>query len=140
MSSDEKAVLLLKSNYNQWLYTTYGYRKWAPTKKDIDRAHHILSTAIKNDEFNFLKTPSLQDLKGYYRQYIPYINAKGEKVIKINAFCELLEVPPASTSESKVWTKMDWKNRYVDVDDGGYCYWRVVINLDRNTYYNLIIG
>jgi len=57
-----------------------------------------------------METPFKQSINSYYRQYIPYINEKGERIIEVNASCEILELPLNSERSSKEWTKMDWKN------------------------------
>ncbi|WP_438425531.1 hypothetical protein [Aquimarina macrocephali] len=138
--SDDKVVILLNSDHNKWLHENYGYQKWEPKENEIISIQEIIDKAIKNEEFDFLKKPIKESLNKYYKQYIPYINKKGEKVIEINAFCEILEIPPLPESKSKQWTKMDWKNEYVMVDDGGTCYWQITINIDKKTYENLMVN
>lgn len=71
----------------------------------------------------FNKKYFIIDLKNYNRQYIPAINEKGEKEIWINFFCD-------STKEHPYW-----KKEVVFVLDGGNCYFNIVINLSKNTFY-----
>jgi hypothetical protein len=60
------------------------------------------------------------DLTNYQRQYIPFINAYGEKLVYINLFCR------------HQWAK--WKTELLIVDDGGKCFAHVLINLTQKNY------
>ncbi|MEH6657058.1 hypothetical protein [Leeuwenhoekiella marinoflava] len=133
----DKEVILRNSEWNLWLKEKYGYKIWKPNSNDIEKMKSIIKDAVKNNEFSFLKNPINQSINEYYRQYIPYINEKGERIIEVNAFCEILELPPKPDSLSQGWTKQDWKNEMVIVDDGGTCYWQMKVNLTTNGYYDL---
>ena len=135
---DPKIAILINTEYNNWLQKKYGFERWNPTDKDLILVEEILDIAINNKEFDFLKKPIKKNIENYYRQYVPYINKNGEKIIKINAFCEILENPPNPEKGITEWTEMDWRNEYVIVDDGGYCYWQIKINIDTNQYIDLV--
>jgi hypothetical protein len=66
-------------------------------------------------------------IKGYYRQYVPVINERGEKEVWINFFCD-------------PWGTTDWKSNILHVDDGGNCYFNLKANLKTGTYYELSIN
>ena len=34
----------------------------------------------------------------------------------------------------------DWKNKMIDISDGGECYWNIKINLTINNYYELNVN
>ena len=140
VTTDKIATILLNSDRDKWLEKKYGYKQWNPTEKDLKIIQNVLDDAIKNNEFDFLKKPIRQSINKYYRQYIPYVNINGERIIEINAFCEILKLPPNPKSKNQEWTEMDWKKQYVMVDDGGNCYWRIQINIDTKEYYNLMIN
>lgn len=72
------------------------------------------------------KTNFIIDLPSYKRQYIPTINAKGEKEVWVNCFCNAEYFP--------------WRKSLVIVQDGGNCYFNVVINLTTGKYYNLSVN
>lgn len=134
---DSKAVILIDTIHSEWLKKTYGYEQWTPTNEDLNLMQIILDSAIANNEFDFIKKPIKQNIEKHYRQYIPYLNEKGQKIIEINAFCELLKIPPKEELVDigvTEWTEMDWKNHYIQVDDGGFCYWKIVLNLDSKEY------
>lgn len=128
-----KRTILLESKWNAFLKEEYGFQKWEPSKEELMGVEKILCLAIKNNEFDFLKTPINNSLNGYYYQYIPFINKDGEKEISINAFCELLVIPPFNDLDG-------WKNEYVSVDDGGACYWQMKVNLDKKSYYDFHVN
>lgn len=62
------------------------------------------------------------DLKNYKRQYFPYINEWGEKLVWINCFCK------------SDFNFNDWKKEIVIVADGGSCFFNVTINLTKKKY------
>ncbi|MFY7733354.1 MAG: hypothetical protein ACOVSR_07695 [Bacteroidia bacterium] len=90
---DERVVILKDSLHYDWLKKRYGYEPWQPTEEDLKNTQTILERAIANHEFDFIKKPIKSNIEKYYRQYIPFLNEKGEKAIEINAFCELLKIP-----------------------------------------------
>ncbi len=64
--------------------------------------------------------------KGYYRQYVPVINKKGEKEVWINFFCSIM--------------KDNWKTDLVMVHDGGNCFFNIKVNLTKKEYSDLRIN
>ncbi|MEO5681320.1 MAG: hypothetical protein ABIQ88_01700 [Chitinophagaceae bacterium] len=61
------------------------------------------------------------DLKKYKRQYAAYSNIAGEKKVFINCFCAGLTA------------FNEWKEKLVEVDDGGVCFFNVTINVTMHT-------
>jgi len=57
------------------------------------------------------------DLKKYRRQYFPYLSKSGKEV-KVNCFCEMRD-------------DENWKIDKIDVDDGGSCYFHLIIDLKK---------
>lgn len=107
--------------------------RFTPTKDDI-----ILCEKLVKEYVNFLITEETQgkklfqaiqkDLKRYVRQYVGFINEKGEKVIWINMLywrSSFLE---------------DVNRRVIHVSDGGTSYWNVKINLQNKEAYELAIS
>jgi len=129
--NDERSTILLNSEYNEWLSSKYGYQVWKPKQKDIDIVNEVLKKAIKNDDLNFIKKPILENInKHLYKQYIPYIDKKGDRIIVLNTFCQLFE------NEDET----DWKTQHYSVEEGGFCYWRIKINIDAKSYTNLMVN
>jgi len=68
----------------------------------------------------------VMELTKYKFQYIPVITKSGEKQVWVNAFC---------TSHG-----IDWSKDIIGVDDGGNCYWNMIINLTKKTYHNFMVN
>ena len=68
------------------------------------------------------------DLKKYRRQYVPFIDSYGKKKVYINCFC---------ISE---WDINYWKKELVQVEDGGSCFFNLLIDLTNFRYENLSIN
>ena len=80
------------------------------TKQDIKIIDSLLVIGTRNEKL---------DLKEYKRQYIVYVDEKGNKNVYINCFC--------SSDEFKDY----WKKELVRVDDGGRCFFNVTINITK---------
>lgn len=120
----EKEALLLDTPWKN------GYQRWKPTDKDYEIVQSVLDNAIASGEFNFLKKPIRKNIENFYdRQYIPYINEKGERIIEINAFCDYYKT-----------NNEDWRNNIVIYLDGGQCFWRIKINIDTQTYFEFMVN
>lgn len=119
----------MASSHNQWLKKEYGYESWKPTAKDIKTLDTVFYKAIGNGEFDFLKAPKLQSIKRFHRQYVPYINEKGERFIHINAVYKAEDYFDLETNGSK-----KWKTIYLSIEDGGNCCWQMNVNLETKTY------
>lgn len=137
---DPKIAILVNTEHNDWLRIKYGFKSWNPTGSDLNLVEKILDKAIEDKEFDFLKCPIKKNFENYYRQYVPYINKNGERIIEINAFCEIFKIPPNPENGITEWTEMDWKNEYVMVSDGGNCYWQITINIDTKEFNNLMVN
>ncbi len=129
-----KETVLLNSDRNDWLLRTKGYVQWKPNNKDFALLDQILCEAIKEGEFYFLHKPQKKSIDSFYRQYVPFVNEKEQRIIEINAFCEILDIASPSVNKSKELQKETWKQNYVDVMDGGQCYWQLEVNIDEKTY------
>ena len=103
------------------------------SKTDIILIDSLLNAAAK--EYNIEQTKRIEhaskklvdsdrkrlliDLRYYKRQYLPYINEKGERAVWIYCFC--------------TYWKEDRKTKVICVDDGGKCFFQLTINLDNRT-------
>ncbi|MDT0651900.1 hypothetical protein [Autumnicola edwardsiae] len=131
-------------NYNQEM--SYPFESGEPTDlrlEEIRNVEEILERAVKennglqkealkeqnaeNPENKWTETGFELEKKNYYRQYVPIINEKGEKVVWVNLSCRKLPE--------------NWQTELLPpVADGGNCYFNVKINLTRNTYLDLRIN
>jgi len=101
------------------------------TNHDIQIIEQLLANGIRLHNIN---TDSSKVYSGYIRsekykrQYVPYTGAKGEKKVFINCFCKGLN-------------NFDyWKEKLVEVDDGGICFFNVTINLSTRNCGPLLIN
>ena len=136
----ENTIILIDSEYNHYLSEKFGTQPWYPQRSEMKVIESILDKAIEKREFDFLKRPIKKNIYRYYLQYIPYINNRGERIMKINALCEIPEIPISPDVNSSTWNIADWKKEYISVSDGGSCYWQMIINIDQNSYESLMIN
>lgn len=137
---DERAVILEDSLFYVWLKKRFGYEPWKPTEEDLKLTQTILERAIAKHEFDFLKKPIDSSIKTFYRQYFPYTNEKGERIIEINAFCKIPKIPPPPEEANRKWIERNWKEDYILVLDGGPCYWKIKINIDKMSYESVMVN
>ncbi len=136
---DPKVAIVNDTTFLKWL-VSLPVETWEPVSKDWKEIDNVLHQAECDSIFNFMKAPRLKNIRNYfYRQYVFYKNDKGQKVVYINAFCELLQFPTEIDNET-VWTEWDWKNQIVFVEDGGDCFWQIKINLDEQKYFDFRIN
>jgi hypothetical protein len=132
---DKKMTLIQNSKYIKWV-TGKEYNLWEPSNIELKKTEEILIKAINENQFYFLKEKKLSEIKKNYRQYLCYINDKGEKVVYINSMCDLF----TDYDKENNPISFDWKNKMIDISDGGECYWNIKINLSTNEYYELKIN
>jgi hypothetical protein len=112
------------------------------TKNDLTKIEVILNRCINDynpqqvklyNEITFKKAKSGIDIKNftidlsrYKRQYIAFINIKGEKEVWVNCFCG-------------TWDK-DWRKEIIFVHDGGNCYFNLKVNLTKHQYSDLMVN
>jgi len=115
VTSDKDSFAILPPiNSKDWGRGTY----FKPSEAELSKADII-----------FKKCTSKNGLlhSRYKRQYIPYLSKNGTKHIKIICFCE-------------DFGNNNWKKDILLVDDGGDCFFQVIINLATNTYSDLMIN
>ncbi|WP_293313673.1 hypothetical protein [Pedobacter sp. UBA5917] len=66
------------------------------------------------------------NISDYKRQYIASIDAQGNRKVWVNCFCRT--------------GRLDWKTQEISVSDGGKCFFNLMIDLDKKTYYQLIVN
>ena len=139
-SEDNRSAILLDSSYNKWLKSEYGYEAWNPEKVDFEVLDKILKTAIKENQFNFYKEPVFENINNYsYKQYVPYVDGNGNRIILLNTFCEIPEMHMEIDGSYEL-KEAEWKTDFIDVNDGGPCYWRITINVDKMEYSELMVN
>lgn len=102
---------------------------YALNSTDMKESEEILYEAVKEhqNEYSVMLTP--ESLCYFKRQYVAYLNQKGEKMIWINGFCRVMNIPTEIVLGEFEMILFDWENEISDVDDGGDCYWQILINM-----------
>jgi hypothetical protein len=123
-----KIVILSIDTSNPWVFKDVTSIEL--TNQELTRIDELLDDCIKVHNITEDTTREFSeyiDLKKYKRQYIPFLNSKGEKKVYVNCFCISAYV-----------NEFDyWKKDLVEVEDGGSCFFHVTINLKDNKYEQL---
>ena len=117
-----KIAILNLNSPDIWLTDFKNAKPAQLTDKDFTDIEKLLRNCVKENNQGI-------ELKRYKRQYVPYINSKGQKEVYVNCFCFSDEI------EFKYWRK-----QLVMVDDGGDCFFHVTINLTTNKCGNLYVN
>ncbi len=128
--SDKSQINIDANNFN-------GY--WNPTVNDYRKIEVVLETAINTDKQDYIEKLTSENSKFYYRQYLFYLDKNNDSIAYINALCGLLKAPYDSSGVI-VNKTMDWKNKFITVNDGGDCYWSIRINMSKDNYSNFLVN
>lgn len=91
-----------------------GLDGWAPGEAQLQDAEDAVTAAADDRE------PVLDG----YRQYVGIVE-DGERKIVINSMCQAFE---------------DWESEYIEVMDGGPCFWNAVYNVETGELETLIVN
>ena len=104
--------------------------RYTPTKEDIIQAEKIVKDSIDNylkREKIYTHSIKQNKLKKYKRQYVGFITKNGDIVIYITFIKNVDNIDELSKD-------------IVNISDGGETYWRILINLTKNTLYQVRIN
>lgn len=136
----EKHFTLLEPPEIEEHYFTDSLKSyWKADTSDLYSVEQIIISAL-NDLQTKNFTFSEETLPNFMRQYVCFINRKGERMIWVNAHCRLEKIPPDIDSGETEFKAFDWRNKLAIVDDGGDCHWSILINLDKKTYSDFSIN
>jgi len=110
------------------LSTGNDFELFTPTDEDV-----ILSKKVSNIYIDSLSRINKNQLLNYsmsryYRQYVGYFDNNGDKIILINAFC------------SKQGSSEELTKKLIMIHDGGSCYYKIKINLNKKKCFDLLIN
>jgi hypothetical protein len=142
LSVDYSKIAVLPNDTSDfWIFPTGS--PLILTKDDFQDIEQLLDSTIDSyntkQQINYLKMiakyPNLNvdrdqfviKLPNYKRQYIAIINRNGEKEVCLNFFCK-------SFQDDK------WKTQWIEVMDGGNCFFHLKINLTRRFIYNFSVN
>ncbi|QDA62204.1 hypothetical protein [Hymenobacter jejuensis] len=133
----EKAYVESKTKLTSFVIIPSGGYK-SLSIKELDEVDSLLKACII--EFNHLQEEEMEkmakaypaipvrkenyviDLSTYKKQLVIWTNERGEKHVWVNCFCD---------------DKPYWKERIVEVTDGGNCYFNVKLNLTKRSWYSM---
>jgi hypothetical protein len=100
---------------------------WLPVPREIALAESLI--AANADSF-LKQEPGIRAALGQYlRQYVGYVDEKGERCVFVNLFCgSVLEKFP------------DWDYTQVARTEGGECFWEINVNLARKRVFGLVVS
>ncbi|NLR95158.1 hypothetical protein HGP29_28445 [Flammeovirga sp. SR4] len=123
-----------KYPFPEYLVFNSSVTFWTPSNLEISDIENKLSQRIhklsKNNPFNGVNDcPKIhKNLNNYYRQYVSFINNKGDKIIQISFFWD------------KNKTRYNLNEDYMEIFDGCSYYWRINYNIDTGEFFGLSIN
>lgn len=110
-------------------------KRFTPTTDQIHELETKLKSQIKKlNSGTHYDGPNIHKrLRNYVRQYIGYINDKGEKIIYISARWDGYSLWDWIRGYSKPTD--DWKEDWIITFDGGSRYWQVKYNLSTKQFF-----
>jgi hypothetical protein len=121
VDTSEIAIFNLKADL--WLRKRFGTAKsFRLTNTDLKTIIELYKKCVHE---NNIDTSHFH----YRRQYVPFIDTDGHRKVWINCFCSDFN-----------FSYPFWKKSIVLVDDGGSCFFNVVINLTDNSFTNFEVN
>jgi hypothetical protein len=100
--------------------------------QDIIQVEQLIKYDVSNKNNQKIKDTFIcQNLNKYLRQYIGYLNPKGQRIVFINFFWknEIVREERNHKVLPKLFPEPQWKRTWFTVFDGGHFYWQIKINL-----------
>lgn len=99
-------------------------------QKSADEFQKLLlySPGMKDSQEHYI-----MDFDEYYRQYVPYINEDGEKVVSVHCFCNV----DGLSGETK---GLNWRKDLIQINDGGNCFFHLDVNISHRTFAHLMVN
>lgn len=108
-------------------------KRFTPTIPEIFKAEvlfkNCLTTGKKDDDGIFVDKKMIDKPSAYYRQYVGFLNKKGQKVIFFNCFKKKIQLHG-----------FNWKKDELMVMDGGNAFFNVMINLTTQACSRFIVN
>lgn len=129
---NSRHVILNNLNLLNWLKDSIS-DSFQPSESDYREAEKILLKGLKSEKEKYSLILDSINIRNYYRQYVFFSKTNGDSMVYVNGFCEILK-QPVDSCNTIIWKPIDWKETIVIVEDGGDCYWRILINLTKKNY------
>lgn len=107
------------------------YKPVVLNQSDINAIETLLITGVADYNKSLTSDRTYREIDlnkhNYRKQLMAVINAKGEKEVWVNCFCD-------------TWGSDKWKREIMMVTDGGSCYFNVKLNLTTKKVYDLLVN
>ena len=104
--------------------------EWTPTEEQIESIEILIKEAIKENQAEYNSRLKPDSLFKFYRQYICYVQ-NGDSIVSVNAFCSVSENYELKKDGELIRKRFDWQHKFLQVEDGGDCYWQTIINFSK---------
>lgn len=137
---------IFKSSYpkdNLFINSVDSVNRFTPTETDIKLAEAILKQQLEkfnNPRINqFGKKQYIdKNLNKYFRQYIGFINEKGEKLVHINFYWDKYSLFDRLKGYDD--QRLTYTSDFAMVLDGGSHYWNINVNLTKHNLERLEVN
>ena len=137
---------IFKSSYPKdklFINSVDSVNRFTPTENDIKLAETILKEQIKktnNPRINQFgkKQYIYKNLNKYFRQYIGFINDKGDKLIHINFYWDKYSLSDRLKGYDD--QRLTYTSDFAIVFDGGSFYWNINVNLTKHNLERLEVN
>lgn len=118
-------------------------KRFTPRKEDIISAEIIIKDQIKHlnkDRINQVRgTPIIEKhLNSYFRQYVGFIDSKGDSIIHINFHWNTYSLSDRLKGYHD--DRLSFDDDYTHIFDGGSYYWQIKVNLTKRVLYDLEVN
>ena len=122
-------------NSSLWISIDSAFEKFTPTiaesglviqlsKNHIDSLEHNREPKIVKEYGKLLKFSD----SDYYRQYVGYIDSKGNRIVFVNAVCK------------SYGQKSDLRKDWIFVFDGGSCFYQIKVDLTAKKCFDFSVN
>lgn len=134
-----KSTVINDSMETKWI-TDDCKHFWTPSRNQLDIADSLTVKAIKMNYKKYYKHLKPDSFKDFYKQYVCYIDSKGDSIIYLNAICYIGNDIVFDKNNKATQTRFDWQNHLFIVDDGGDCFWSIYINFSKRISFRFSVN
>ncbi|MGC1631105.1 MAG: hypothetical protein WA749_03230 [Gelidibacter sp.] len=138
-TSDKVAVLM-----NQFGNESFRYgnlKTWEPNKSEINFTEKFILEIIKKHKEDYGVKEIYANFNDYYYQFIPYLDENNRKIIYVNSFCkDFIQNPFQDLTSEEIEKEIEWKSHFFDVNDGGNCFWKVQVDVEKKDYFDFSVN
>jgi hypothetical protein len=117
-SNKEKNYTIFPGEYNT-SFILDNVERYTPSDEDVQKGMKIIKSYLSGNK-------EIRNLNEYKIQFFGYINEKDEKILFANFFCDDFG--------------KNWEKEMIIVKDGGNCYFKITVNLDKKEAFDLNIN